>query len=412
MNNIEYKRYKELKSQFDIEYKGIKLNRVLALSIWNWANCSSLKSILKLTKNFILKYDFSFLVSCEKDRILYSDITRSDHATTFCDIAERVKDKYAIFNIKGGLKKCTAFSIKNMIYSVYVVFKSVKGSYLKKFGYAGYVCMYMNTIDSLYKLKISSARSFVAYSVVHETENLLAQFYRSKGARIIGLTHGAQFIYKKGIPIDCVNYENLHADCLVWGQMTKDEYIGYGISEDSLFVAGYPKNVTVKELPLDVTLKRCLVLLCRKQYNESNLSLLQMLSSFNTQYQFYIKLHPSCDSIYYSQVCNKYGYNLISKDVLLVDCMDNRKYDFAIAVNTSSYYEILTAGIPCFRYDDGAYDLQSGDEHDKISDKESFSNAVAWLEKVLEDKTYDIIRRDLLDYNLGIGIDKYREYLI
>ncbi len=413
MENIEYNNYKALKKQFAFEYRGISIDRVLALSIWSWANRKTLKSLLKCIKFFVAKLDYGFLVGDNKDYILYSDIRRSDHSATFCNIADRVKDKYTIFNVKGGIKKRITFSIANIFRSMSLVFKNVEGNFIRKICYAGYLCMILNTIDSLYKMSIPQAKRFVAYSIVHENENLLAQFYRSKGAHVFGLTHGAQFIYKHGIPLDCINYENLNADCLVWSQMTKDEYISYGLKENTLFVAGYPKQVEVKALAENRTLKRCLVLLCRKQYDESNTHLLKMLSMFSPKYQFNIKLHPSCDFGYYSKICGEYGFNLIPKEVLLVDCMDNSKYDFAIAVNTSSYYEILAAGIPCFRFDDnGTYDLQNGDEHDCISDADSFSKALLWLSNAMQDKSYNSIRQRLLEYNLGIGIDRYREILL
>ncbi len=413
MKNIEYDNYKTLKKQFAFEYRGISMDRALALTIWFWANPTKGKSFLRLLIGFVRKFDYSFLENCDKEYILYSDITRADHSATFCDVVKRVDDKYASFNIKNGVPKRFAFSIANIFRAISLVFKNVNDGFIRKIGYSGHLCMCLNTIDNLNKLAIRPAKRFVAYSIVHETENLIAQFYNSKGTHVMGLTHGAQFEYKNGIPVDCINYENLNADCLVWGQMTKDEYINFGLPASTLFVAGYPKQVEIKDLSNDVDLKRCLVLLCRRQYEESNLHLLKLLSEAGSQYKFYIKLHPSCDFDFYAKICGEYGFEIVPKEVLLVECMDNSKYDFAIAVNTSSYYEILTAGIPCFRFDDnGAYDLQNGDEHDRISTVEDFAQGLFWLQQTMQDKTYDSIRRRLLEYNLGIGIDKYREILL
>lgn len=407
MENKHFTNYKYLKSQFAFKYKGFEIDRILAISIWYWSNSSSF--FLCQLPFFFKKVDYGFLEAIESDYVLYSDEPRKDHNSTFNQIANKVKGKYVIINKSTGLKYLYLLSIRNIIKSFILVFSHIKKLNLgQKICVAGYLCMYINTIDELLRLKIKVPKKLVLFSAVHEKQNLLSQFYKMKGTQIIGLTHGTQFIYKNNIPIDCINYENLDVECLVWSQMTKDEYIKYGIDKEKVFVAGYPKNYQLKPLSIN-RLKKCLVLLCRKAFDDSNMRLLNLLSSYVGQYDFFLKLHPSCEYTKYKKISEQVGFEMIPHEVLLSECMDNEKYDFAIAVNTTSYYEILIAGIPCLRFEDGdVYDLMPGHPNDCISTKKDFEESLAWLNN---NEDYEQIRDGLLHYNLGLGIDCYYKLL-
>ena len=405
----KYKTYKRVKLEFDYNYKGIVINRVMALNLWELSNSN--KTPWGCLTSFIKYYDYGFLQRINKSNVIYNDVYRKDHSKTFLEISSKVEDEYDVFNVKLDKKKI--ISLKNILLSLHVVFERVKSLNLsKKIVLAAELCMYLNTIDYLNSLTIAKVEIFVAYSVVHRSQNLLAQFFRIKGARIIGLTHGAQFVYKKNIPIDCVAYENLNAECLVWSQMTKEEYQRYGIKYP-IYIAGYPKNVVVKNVLQDNQMKKCLVLLCRKDFDESNLHLLKVLSTCSKDFVFSVKLHPTCNFDYYGELCEEYGFELIPQKTLLTDCMDNRIFDFAIAVNTTSYYEIQTAGIPCLRFDDGdTYDLQNGIEEDRVSNVEEFLNSISFIKDKIQKNEYNQMVQDSLTYNLGIGIDNYREILL
>ncbi len=413
IDNTNFIKYKALKKKIDIDYRGIRLNRVLAIPCWTWANNFKFnKSILKC---FLKRYDFQFLSLCVSDNIIYYDITgRKDHEKTFLNIASKVADQYCVINNSSGLKHIKCLSIINIIKSIVWIFGRLKTEdFKKKISIAGGVCMIMNSIDGLYNIQMPSIKRYVAYSIIHETQNLLGQFFRIKRARVIGLTHGAQIIYNKNIPLDCLNYENLNSECLVWSQMTKDEYVSYGIPKESLYIAGYPKSVKVLKVNKNNPQKTCLIMLCRKTYDNSNLKLLDLLQNYSMKFEFFVKLHPSCNYEYYKKECLKRHLKIISNEVSLTDCMDNKKYDFAIAINTSSYYEIQAAGIPCLRYDDGdTYDLPKGDENDRVSNRKEFEDAIKWIrDNILSGNMDNIIAKNL-SFNLGVGIDRYREYLL
>lgn len=412
-NNQSFTLYKKLKQKIDFVYRGVYINRVLALQCWDWAN--NYKFELRQLSCFYKAYDFGFLKQIDSENVIYTDITRrKDHEATFLNIAQKVEDRYCIINKSSGIDRVSHFNFYNILRAIWHVFTTMRlGPFSKRLSIGGEICMIMNTIDALYDLHLPQIRCFTAYSIIHKTQNLLGQFFKTQNVKVIGLTHGVQIIYHKNVPIDALNYENLSAKCLVWGQMTKDEYMSYGIDERSLFVAGYPKNMTIRGVNKDNKMKNCLVLLCRNTYDNSNIRLLNILSNFSERYKFHVKLHPSCDFEQYDNECSIRGFQLIPKDVSLLDCMDNSKYDFSIAVNTSSYYEIQAAGIPCLRYDDGStYDLPKGNDNDRVANAKEFENAIKWLAERIEGGEIDSIIREALSYNLGYGIDKYREFLL
>ena len=412
MTNENYFRYKELKRQFVFNYKGFDLDRILALYIWTWANTNEYH--FWLLKFFFKSIDYTFLENIQSEYVFYTDETRKDHNTTFCQVAERITDKYEVINKSKGLKYPLHLSIFNIITSLTFSISHVKNlCIIKRILVAGYICMYLNTIDNLLQLNIRDVKKFVTYSAIHEKQNLLIQFFRLKGAHVFGLSHGAQFVYCKNIPIDCLNYENLDVDCLVWGQMTKDEYIKYGIEENRLFVAGYPKKYKPSSLISAKPLKRCIVLLCRETFDNSNVRLLNTISKFVGNYEFSLKLHPSCDFAKYSTMSKKMGVKIIPKDVMITECMNNQKFDFAIAVNTTTYYEIMMAGIPCLRFKDGdAFDLMPGEPNDVFSSTGDFERCIAWLNDNLINGNYDKTRNKLLERAMGIGLDNYHKILV
>lgn len=411
MDNKNFHNYKKLKNELTFIYKGFNIGNIVSISIWNWAN----KSIpIWYIKYFFNKIDFSFFNQITNKYIIYNDIPRKDHEATFLNIANKISDKYITINKVGNLHPQWTLSIKNIFLSIHKVFSCKNElSWYDKIKVSAYICMYLNTIDFLLKKSPKIPKVFVAYSVVHETQNLLAQYFEKNGAKVIGLTHGVNYIYKNNIPIDCINYENLNFDCLVWSETTYNEYINYGLSPSCLHIAGYPKPICIKEMKKLTSIKKILILLCRATFDQSNIRLLQMLQPLTNKYSIYLKLHPSNNFTRYNTIAKSNGFIIIPEETLLINCLDNSKFDIAIAVNTTSYYEILAAGIPCFRFEDGnEYDLAKGICQDKINNLESFIKGMQWLTESLSAGTYELERKKILYSTLGVGIDRYREILV
>lgn len=412
-----YERYKKLKKSLSVKYRGIDLSQVLAIYLWVWSAAKAVDGVDK--KEAGLALDLSFLRGIEKRKIIYTDTDRKDHLAAFHSICSCLSDDYKVLSIASDIKYKPHRSLLNKCLSWLIVRKAARhylftGSEKKQLGYR--VCFLLNTIDELYGMKeqLSHITHFVAHSAIHPWSSLLCQFFMCrKTAKVFGLSHAVHYVFTQNIPIHCLNYENLDVDYhLTWGQYTKDEYLKYGVKAKEICVAGYPKQAEVQLAKRTNELKKCLVLLSNNDYDESNRKLLALLSQYKDSHDFCLKLHPANDFDSYKALADKEHMTIIGKDVLLTECFDKEKYDFAIAVNTSSYYEIMVAGIPCLRFRDGdAYQMTFGEDNDTFSTDNEFCLAMGWLKEKIEAHTYDETIHSILHYVMGIGENNYKKLL-
>ena len=272
---------------------------------------------------------------------------------------------------------------------------------------------YINTIDSLSKIDFSFVKIYLAFCGTLDLENLLTQHLNNLNIKTYSLQHGLYFIYQKDIPIDCVNYENFESNFLLcWGNYTVEEYNKYGIPQRQLLVAGYPKETSREPIKNNNNYKRCLVLLTRTVYEYANKNLIELLTEYSkkTNIQFSFKLHPSLDNMYYEELTkSQHNFNILDNSKTLLSYLDNRDFDFAITINTTSYYEAIIKGIPSLQYNDGSYDDMYG------CDK-SFST-IEELDSILQDikgKSAFIYQNqidEMLKYTMGLGTDKYYQII-
>lgn len=415
MSNDIYNTYRILRKRFRIRYRGFRLEEILTFQIWLWLRDRVYNTHYE--KDYERALDLSFLEGNNSDFVMFYDIDREDHRLTFHNISTYVKDHYNVIDKAYSLKCKKYVSKRNKYYAIIRTKIALCGidfpEEMKK-AIAAHFCLILNTIDNLKNLNIKPVRRYVAYSAVHPWENLIGQYYQLYGGEFYGLSHGCLPKFTKNIPIDCINYENLNVDkCLVWGQMTKDAYISYGIPEQKLAVAGYAKKADIREIKSKNDMKKCFVLLARVEFDNSNRHLLKLLSSLSDEYSFCIKLHPSLDFDSYREIADESAFHIIDKSVMLLDCIDIDKYDFAIAVNSTTYYESLIYGLPCLRFEDAnAYDLMYSKIDDSFSNKKEFIRAIDFIKSGIEDGTYDVLRREFIEYAVGINTNKYREILL
>ena len=415
--NETYDRYKKLKKCFSIKYRGIDISQVMAVYLWEWSEVGLIRGVEE--KESEQSLDLSFLEGIDKKKVIYYDIDRKDHQTTFHNICSYLDDDYKIIDIAYNIKYNQHHSIINKWLSKLFVWRATKHYKFTKsekelIGHR--VCLILNSIDELYamKNKLRHISHFVSYSAIHPWNSLLCQFFKhTKTTKVFGLSHAVHFVYTQNIPIHCLNYENLNVDySLTWGQYTKDEYLKYGVKVKDILVAGYPKKIDVQQPKRTNELKSCLVLLSNADYDESNRKLLELLSQYRGMYAFYLKLHPSNDFESYKALAETEQMFIIDKNIQLTECFDKEKYDFAIAVNTTSYYEIMAAGIPCLRYKDGdAFQMTYGNENDEFNTAEEYVNTMIWLKEQIENQSYDEVRDNILHYVLGLGENNYRRVL-
>lgn len=406
-----FEQYKALKSQLHYRYKDYDLEEILAIRIWLFCQFGC-----KARPSFRMRKDYGKLFSLEKANLfIYGKYGRKDHEYTFDCVYKKIEDSYDAIKLD-KYPDIRFYSIKNYMLAFLLIFVLL-GSRVMKFREKLYwwccFCYILNTIDYLESMPEKKLGKLLCFSAIHEDENILKQYFKNHGAITYSMFHGTNIRQVHNLTIDCLTYENLYVDyCLPWGQYGKDEFIKTGISESTLIVVGYPREMKLQPLNSESFMKRCVVLMSRSQFEETDLKLMRQLSCFKNL-SFSVKLHPSCDESKFADLCTQYGFELIAKKTLLSDCLNNKDYDFAIAVNTTSYYEALISGLPCLRYKDGdQYDMMMGDEHDEFEDENGFQESVAWIKETMCGGGYETIRQQILQYCLGYGIDNYREVLI
>jgi hypothetical protein len=408
----QFNKYKELKNRLNIVYKGINFNKVLAFDIWNWANYSHSFSIKHLIY-FVISLNLKNFKTCScKNTILttYGLYNRNDHNELYNIIIDKLGDN-AVNNNLLRFKKKVKIDLKIIIFFTKQIFLKLQKSnfsFIDKLIITARFTYYAGIFEEFQRHDFNTVKKYLAFCGILDVENLLTQFLQQKGIKTFSLQHGITFIYSKDIPIDSINYENFQSDILLcWGQYNIDEYSKYGIPSDKLIVAGYPK--TVKKIALDTTnkFKSCLVLLARNQYDESNRKLLSILLK-QYDFEFYLKLHPSLNYEDYTEFAEKNNIKIINRSVKLLSCFTKNKYDFTIAINTSSYYEALMHGKPCLRFYDESFELMYGCD-DIFSDNKGFEKA---LNKIKNNITnYQEKINSVLDYTMGIGTDNYKTIL-
>jgi hypothetical protein len=156
--------------------------------------------------------------------------------------------------------------------------------------------------------------------------------------------------------------------------------------------------------------QKCILLLARSGFDNANQKLIEILSPLSFDYHFCLKLHPSCNYKKYAQLAQRYHMEIVSKDYTISDCLNQDEYDWAIAVNTTAYYEALMRGVACLRFVDDRYQLPFGWK-DKFCSREELESALATI-KMMDSNEYQKGVDDILRYTMGVGIDNYKEILL
>ena len=414
MNRFE--KYKQLKEQFDFVYKGVHFNRVLALPLWALAN-GTFKMSWKAHALAVLAIDVSKVEYDPAKHDILSTFgrypNRKDHLELYRTVLGKLDGKASYNNTVEWHRKLSIHPRLMMQVWCYVK-KNLKHSGLSlwdKFGLAAWCLHYANTLEELQKIDFSKVRKYLCQCSVLDLENLFTQYMKSQGIPTYSLQEGMYYIFKTNPPLDSVQYENFETDNLLcWGQFSIDEDRSYGIPAERLRLAGYPQKVELHALKSNNEFKKCMILVARDAFRETNNELLKILSGFSSDYEFCLKLHPSCDYDYYAQYASLHDMAIVPKEKTINECLNTEEYDFCIAVNTTAYYESLMRGLPCLRFWDGTFDLSAGCKYDVFSTQEDFSACL----DVLKNKSnvgYQADIDEMLRYAMGVGIDNYRKIL-
>ncbi|WP_304961717.1 hypothetical protein [uncultured Duncaniella sp.] len=416
MTNKE--RYRLLHSKLTATHRGIVLNKVLCANLmWkaggNTDPFGTVRSIAKL----LFTFDVTELKTTELKPVLtvfgfYP--LRNDHRELMSTVASRLGEGNTYIDTSRWSDRKIKFSPRNILKGLRTGLCGMKGCGLSlkdRLILSSQVTFYCNTIDELLKVDLSNIRKFLCLANTLNLENILTQHLRNLGAKTYSLIEGTYFVQGGDIPINDIPFENLTSHIqLCWGQYSKDEFIKYGYEEGRMEVAGYPKNVECRPMKADNPMRRGVVLLSQYIMDKQNRDLIRMLGRFSDRQEFHLKLHPSLDYDEYSRLASENGMRIIPKSTTVNECIDNTAFDFAIAINSTTYYEALMRGVPCLRYYDGNYTPLAGYD-DEFSTPEQYSGLILRI-KDLPLADYQTGIDKALRYAVGLGIDEYHRIML
>lgn len=410
--------FKLMSDKLTLVHKGVKLNKVLC-SLLMWIAGGNIKALgnWKSLSKFVFRFDVSELSKTELKPLLVSFgyyPNRKDHRELMETVSKRIdRDLTYIDTSKWNCHKI-AFSPTNIFKSLYSVIFKMRGfgmTLKDRILLSAWICLYLNSIDALSKVDFSNVKKFLCLANSLDLENLMTQYLSHKGIRTYSLMEGAYFRQESELPITNIAFENLTSDIqLCWGQYSKDEFMKFGYPEERMKVIGYPKKVDGKPMKNNNPFKKSVVLLSQYVMEKQNRDLIDILSKFTDKQDFYIKLHPSLDFAAYSKLADAKGMKVIPKDTTVNECVNNEAFDFAIAINSTAYYEALMRGLPCFRYYDGSYTPMAG-YNDEFLDSESYKKVLNSVSTIALDDFQKGID-NTLEYAIGWGIDNYHKIFI
>ena len=400
-----YDRYKRIKDKLNYTYKGYNLKNLIPgyLNFLFDDLTPSLRDVIKafyvsrtildLRKVFCIqsptlitylinRTDYKNLAYAAKSFYYDSDVVNLSELPT-------IKKPFISFSYVGYLLKASR-----------IVFSRSLGLPMRSKLYLSAILINLfYQINLLEKLKpVKNINRYICFNSAYKEECMLTTFFNKQGIETITLQHGIFCNYKSFVPFDYINFDNfIAAKMLCWGQSTIDYLTANGIDKSRLMLVGNLKYKNLKIDKINQNMGKCLVLLGRGLYVDTNNKLLEILTDYNKQHDpgviFYIKKHPFLMDEEHKQFAD-ISNNIIflGREYSVEETLKSSLVDFSIAVNTTAYYESLALGKPCLRWTES-----ENEEFFGMDDK--FDSLEGLKEKIMALKTADesVVRKEMQD---------------
>lgn len=408
MNDTFYNNYKTLKEKLDYNYKGYNL-KYLVPGYLNFVFddiTPTLREALKSLYHSKQSVDLRQVIQTENPTIITLLINRMDYRRLTDATSSYYKNSVVIDLSSLPIVEFSIFSIHFWIFFIkstrIVLTRSVGGSLIFKLTIIGILVKIFNQIRLLEKTKPSDQITrYICFNSSYKEESVLSQYFNKRNIETITLQHGIFCNFKKLIPFDYINFENMQTrKVLAWGKATTDFFRHKNKDTSGIITFGNPKYKNIKINKIHQTFKHCLVLLGRGLYIDTNNKLLETLTQYNIQNKnniiFYIKKHPFLLDEDHKQFANT-SQNIIflGREHSVEDILKSSLVDFSISVNTTAYYESLILGKPCLRWTEAENEEFYG-INDKFTSLEEFSEKIETLKTADPNKllteVQDVIR--------------------
>lgn len=409
--------YLMLKKEYGFTRRGVAYDKVLAVQLVQTAY-----KLVKLDREKIR----------ETAKLLYRSLDVAplkaafqDHQLLSTYIHQRNDYIELLDAYFAGCNDCTRVHLSELIYQRkvspaniftalrYVFLRKHSGSYRQRFYIACYFVHYLNIHDSLtaaFKNIDLKGKKYVPFNSSFDMETLLTQFFAWKRVSTYHISHGLSYVkYNNIAGFDSINGENITAkSILVWGETSKTNLIeNYKRNEEAITVAGNPKY-PFKRISVNKDFKRGIIFLGAAIYDANNAGLLKLASHIaaHNAIRFEAKAHPSSDMALLKVAAASANIHLLPPEKTILETLQSGNYDFAVAYNTTAYYEAMYYNMVCFRYmvdENGEFNGLN----DKFYDEKSFAGQLIYF-KEKDTRTLNIEIEQVLVDNLGMGINQYQ----
>jgi hypothetical protein len=414
-----YQHYLSLKEKLNFVHKGIQYNKVLAADIGRIVFFKDKPDTLRgILRNLFYSVDMSPLIQAcatNKKIAIYS-LDRDDYKYQVEQTIANISSAETILIEK--LDKKISFNPIRILTTFFFTYKSLKGieSLYKILFLTSKIVFYRNIHEQLFSIltvKPKKEIKLISFNSAYCIENLICQFFNLNHYPTFSLSHGFFVPYKKFIPIDIINGENIVANkILVWGSASvEDLNNNYNFPKESVLIAGNPKYPQ-KEISIKQTFRKGIVLLGRAIYHESNLEIIEILKKFSIDMpmiNFSLKLHPSLSIEIYKEICEGTTIIVLEENKSLFNIFKENIYDFSIVNNSTTYYEAMYADMICLRYELSENEDFKG-LNDKFTDSETLKKRIQYFTTIDNNKLNSEVEA-LLNSILGMGINNYKQIL-
>ena len=403
--------YKKIKGSFCCLYKGVDLT--IAASV-------ELMSIIVLKEKKNWRQFFSALLRRMNVQPLIEAFTKHSVVCSF-NFPKRKDHVLLAQAIQGSIQDSGLVTLTYR-YSPFIhlirfirfykgIAEKVACSFVNRCFLAAIYSQYSRLIDDMenYTKGIQlDGKKYIPFLAPAYTESLLTLYLNTKGVISYQVIHGYNGNYKKNIPIDIINYENIITHyILTWGQKQKDFFEVKSNKPDTVvLVAGNPKY-PFKNVEVNTRMSRCIILGGTKIYDDAFSSLLPIVEEIATEegVEFYLKPHPN-SQITTSPLLKECSHiTILNKDETLGELLSSKKFDFAITYNSTSFFECMYYGVIPLRYGVGE-NLDFRNYGNVFFDKESLRELIGTCRKDDPSALSERFKSILCD-ELGMGINNY-----
>ena len=417
--DTNYQHYLSLKKKLNFVCKGVQYNKVLSLDIGIIAfKLKKRHSIKEILSNLFYSLDMSPLerACATKEKIIIYSLDRDDYKFQVNQTIANIASTEIILIDK--LDKRISFKLSRIVSTFFYTYKSLKGeeSFFDVIFITSKLVFYRNIHEQLFSILTLNNKKelkLISFNSAYCIENLICQFFNLNHCTTFSLSHGFFVPYKKNIPIDIINGENIVAKkLLVWGrESVEDLFNNFNFPKERVLIAGNPKY-PYKEISIKQSFRNCIVLLGRFIYHESNLEIIEVIKKFSIDMpmiDFSLKLHPSLSTELYKEICYGSPIKVIEENKSLLTILKEDQYDFAIVNNSTTYYEAMYADMICFRYELSENEVFKGLD-DKFIDSKTLKKRILHFTKVDNNELNREVKA-LLNATLGMGINNYKQIL-